>query len=100
MTGADGQPAPTSERSRLPVTFRHDEVTAQVPTRFPPQGVTFGQEAPVPPVPVLPPVLTVPPLPGVPPVPVNMFAAELQPDEISAGPTAASARRRKWFLAM
>ena len=46
VTGAVGQPAPTSERSRLPLTFRHDDVTVQAPTRFPPQAVTFGQEVP------------------------------------------------------
>ena len=100
MTGAEGQPAPTSERSRLPLTFRQDDVTVQVPTRFPPQAVTFGQEVPPPPVPEIPPELTAPPVPGVPPVPDRAFPPELQPHEISAGPAAASARRTKWFLAI
>jgi hypothetical protein len=100
VTGADAQPAPTTEGSRLPLTFRHEDVTVHVPTTSPPQAVTFGQEGPAPPVPVLPPELTEPPLPGVPPVPDSAFAPELQPDEISAGPMAASARRTKWFLAM
>ena len=49
VTGADGQPAPTSDRSRSPLTFRHDDVTVQVPTTLPPQAVTLGQDAPPPP---------------------------------------------------
>ena len=46
VTGADGHPAPTSERSKLPVTFRQDDVTVQVPTRLPPQGVPLEQDPP------------------------------------------------------
>ena len=56
VTGADGQPAPTSDRSSAPATFRHDDVTVQVPTTLPPQGVTLEQDAPppLPPGPVAP----------------------------------------------
>lgn len=95
VTGAEGQPAPTSERSRLPVTFRQDDVTAQAPTRFPPQAVTFGQDVPAPPVPEIPPEPTAPPVPDFPPVPDRAFDPEPQPHEMSPGPTAASAKRAK-----
>jgi len=84
----------------LPLTFRQDDVTVQAPTRLPPQAVTFGQEVPAPPVPVLPPELTVPPHPGVPPGPDRAFVPELQADDMSPGPTAASAKRTRWFLDM
>src|SRR5579863_584377 len=97
VTGADGQPAPTRERSRLPVTFRQDDVTVQVPTRSPPHAVTFGHEVPTPPVPEIPPELTAPPVPGVPPVPGRAFPPALQPVEVSAGPMAASAGGRSGF---
>src|SRR5450631_1634735 len=100
VTGADEQPAPTSEGSRLPLTFMHEDVTVQVPTTSPPQAVTFEQAAPAPPVPEIPPVPTAPPLPGVPPVPDKAFAPEPQPPEISAGPMAVNANRTKWFLAI
>src|SRR5690242_16710687 len=46
LTGAVGQPAPTSVRSRLPLTFRQEEETVQVPVRSPPQAVPFEQDAP------------------------------------------------------
>src|SRR3569832_736483 len=75
VTGAVGQPAPTSERSRLPLTVRHDELTVQAPTTLPPQALTSEHEVPAPPVPALAPpegVLTtvtgLHPQPNVPPV--------------------------------
>jgi hypothetical protein len=86
VTGADKHPAPNHDRSSSPVTFRHEGVTVQAPTRSPPQGVTLDvtleQDAPpppplppdpVPPDPILPPVPpepVAPPRPGVPPVTV------------------------------
>src|SRR6478609_1791617 len=42
VTAVVGQPAPTNARSSSPVTFRHDDVTDQVPTTLPPQGVALG----------------------------------------------------------
>ena len=88
MTGADGQPAPASDRSSSPVTFIHDDVTVQVPTTSPPQGSTLEHAAasggwlvlvlpplpreppfPVEPALVLPPLRVPPPLPELPPVP-------------------------------
>src|SRR5580698_76649 len=61
LTGAEGQPAPTNVRSRSPVTWRHDEVTFQAPTRLPPQAVTLEQDPPCVPPPELPPAA--PPVP-------------------------------------
>ena len=86
MTGAEGQPAPTSERSRVPLTFRHDDVTVQVPTRSPPQAVTFEHDVPAPPVPGLPPAPTAPPLPDFPPVPDVAPDPEPHAIEIQSGP--------------
>src|SRR4029077_8462020 len=63
VTGAEGHPAPTNDRSRLPVTFRQDDVTAQVPTRLPPQDVTLEQDPPAPPPPELPAEPAAPPPP-------------------------------------
>jgi len=45
----------------IPEMLMHDDVTFQVPTTSPPQGVPLGQEPPP------PPVLVVPPLPDAPP---------------------------------
>ena len=72
VTGADGQLAPATVRSSAPATFRQDDVTVQVPTTLPPQGVTLGQDdPPAPPLPSpsrpSPPAL--PPAPGDPPEP-------------------------------
>src|SRR3954453_10089320 len=68
VTGAVGQPAPTSDRSRAPLTVRHDDETVHVPTTSPPHAVTLGQGAP--PL-LLPPPPVVPALPGLPPAPVD-----------------------------
>jgi hypothetical protein len=101
VTGADVQPAPTNEGSRLPLTSRQEDVTIQVPTRSPPQAVTFEQDAPAPPAPEIPPALTTPPLPDFPPVPDEAPEPELHAIEISPGPTAvASTKSRRCFFAI
>jgi hypothetical protein len=93
VTGADGQPAPTSERSRLPVTFKQDEATFQVPMRSPPHAVTLEQEPPAPPLPERPPVALVPPLPEFPAAPDEPPEPALHDHEISpAAVVSASAR--------
>lgn len=74
VTGADGQPAPTSERSSVPLTLRQDDATVHVPTTLPAQGVTLGQDAP-------PPLPAVPPPPGLPPPPVGPTGLELHAAE-------------------
>jgi hypothetical protein len=68
VTGADGQPAPTSVRSSEPLTVRHDDATVQAPTMLPPHAVTLGQGAPPLPVPAVPVVAA---LPEPPPEPVD-----------------------------
>jgi hypothetical protein len=79
VTGAEGHPAPTNDRSKVPVTLRHDDITAQVPTTLPPQGVTLEQDPPVAPPPELPavlppaPLLEVPAAPPAPPPPVPLL---------------------------
>ena len=91
MTGVDGQPAPTSDRSRLPVTVKHDDATVQVPIALPPQAVTLGQDDP-PPVPLL----ELPPVPTAPPVPVLVSdVPELHPAEIVPAVTAI-AKQTDW----
>ena len=93
VTGADGQPAPTSERSRLPVTFKQDDATVQVPMRSPPHAVTLEQEPPAPPLPARPPVALVPPLPEFPAAPDEPPEPVLHDHEISpAAVVSASAR--------
>src|SRR5678810_258311 len=67
VTGVDGQPAPTSDRSRSPLTVRHDDVTVQVPTTSPPHADTLAQEPPAPPRP-----------PELPAVPDGLPKPELQ----------------------
>jgi hypothetical protein len=57
VTGADAQPAPNNAKSRAPVTFRQDAVTAQVPVMSPPHGVPFEQDGPPPLFPPVPPLL-------------------------------------------
>jgi hypothetical protein len=85
VTGAVGHPAPNDAKSRLPVTFRHDDVTVQVPTTMPPQGVTLGQDPPA------------PPLPDFAPVPDEPPRLELHPPRIT--PKAiAIARAADWTL--
>jgi hypothetical protein len=80
---------PTSEMSRAPLKFTHDDVTFQVPTTLPPQGDPFGQDGPpVPADPVVPP-------PELPPVPVWLFPVELQAPEIIAN-AIAIARVADW----
>jgi hypothetical protein len=61
VTDADEQAAPTDDKSKSPLTVRHDDDTVQVPTTSPPQASTLEQE--LPPLPVLPPEL----LPELPP---------------------------------
>jgi hypothetical protein len=63
VTDADEQAAPTDDKSKSPLTVRHDDNTVQVPTTSPPQASTLEQE--LPPLPVLPPEL----LPELPPEP-------------------------------
>jgi hypothetical protein len=64
---------------------KQDDITFQVPTTSPPQGVPFGQDGLVPPPPCVPAVPIVPAL-EVPPVPdgrleVAVHAAEIIPAE-------------------
>lgn len=82
VISADVQPAPTTEGSSVPLTVRHDDVTVQVPTKLPPQAVTFEHEAPEPPLPEAPPAPIAPP----PPVPNEGPESERQADEVSPGP--------------
>jgi hypothetical protein len=89
VIGTVGQPNESKVTSQSPVTFKHDDVTFQVPTKLPPQvaplvqlvgGVVpppFPPLAGAPPLPVVPPLLTppepppeLPPLLVVPPPPV------------------------------
>ena len=69
VTGAIGQLAPATVRSSAPATLRQEDVTVQVPTTSPAQGVTLGQDAPPAPPPPPGPVAPAPPAPGDPPVP-------------------------------
>src|SRR3954469_3810535 len=83
VTGADGQPAPTSPRSSSPLTFRHDEVTVHAPTTLPPHAVTLEQAPAPPPA----------PLPVLPPVPdalpeLELHAAPISPHAITIARTA------------
>ena len=64
VTGTVAQPISSSDTSMSPDNARHDDVTFQVPTTLPPQGVTLEQVAPPPP---LPPELELPPDPDPPP---------------------------------
>jgi len=68
-----------NDKSSSPVTFRHDDVTVQVPTTLPPQGVTLSQDALPPPLPELPPVSTPPELLELPPVSTPPELLELPP---------------------
>jgi len=72
---------PTSEMSRAPLKFRHDDVTFQVPTTLPPQGDPFGHDGP--PVPAVP-VDPVVPAPEVPALPVGVVPVELHAPAIIA----------------
>ena len=76
VTGADGQPAPAliNVMSSSPATFRHDDVTFQVPTTSPPQGLTLEQDVPPPlppPAPPEPDVAPDPPMLEVAPEPLG-----------------------------
>ena len=84
VTGTVAQPRLSRLTSLAPVSSRQEDVTFQVPTTSPPQGLTSVQLAGmtvVPPVPVTPPVPLAPPVPtppvtvappvtGAPPVPL------------------------------
>lgn len=48
VTGGAGQVTPIGDKSSLPVTFRHAELTFQEPTMLPPQPVAFEHDAPAP----------------------------------------------------
>src|SRR5688572_32873962 len=64
--GALEQFRPNPVRSTMPVTGRHEPATAQVPSRSPPQAVTFSQDASIAPVVAEPPpVVLAPPAPVV-----------------------------------
>src|SRR4029079_17213803 len=87
VTGAGGQFNPASDRSTSPDTFRHDDITVQVPTTLPPQTATLVQ---VPPPVELPPV---PLLPELPPVPdeepeLALHAADTMPSATAMATTA------------
>jgi hypothetical protein len=109
-TGAVGHPAPTNDKSRLPLILRHDEVTFQVPTKLPPQAVTFEQVAPIPPPPKLtfapacsplPALLTpdAPPLPRAPPLPVGLAEPLLHAAEITPAVTTVARAMDRNFIA-
>jgi hypothetical protein len=84
VAGAGGQLSPASVRSCSPVTFKHDDVTFQVPTTLPPQGATFEHEAAPPPAPVFP---VLPPVPDWGLV-VVLQAAQSNPNVVSRARTA------------
>jgi hypothetical protein len=94
VTGAVGQPAPTSDRSNVPLTVRHDDITVQAPATSPPQAVTLGQPPPAPAL-ELPPAPVAPALPEPPPAPARLPAPALHPPEINATANAA-ARTADW----
>ena len=92
VTGADGQPAPTNDRSSAPVTVRHVDVTVQLPTTSPPQGSTLehadasvGWFVPAPPPPLreppfpIEPPLELPPLRVPPPLPALLSVLPAPP---------------------
>src|SRR5690242_10162640 len=64
--GVDSQsgPVPICRSGRLPLNFRHEDATVQLPTTGPPQADTFEQDAAPPVLPEPPPPLT--PLPALP----------------------------------
>jgi hypothetical protein len=68
--------------SNGPDVVRHDEVTFQVPSTSPPQGVTLVHEPPAPPLPVLPPLAVDPPLAVLPPLAVDPPLAVLPPEPV------------------
>jgi hypothetical protein len=92
VTGADGQPAPTSDRSRAPLTARHDDATVHVPTTLPPHAVTFGQDAPPPPLPPRPVV------PALAPAPVDPPRPALHPAETSPTASANTGAAERSFM--
>ncbi len=79
VTDAVAQPRSVGTIFTLPLTFRHDDVTDQVPTTVPPQGVTLGQLEPPPVAAPLPPVAVVPPVAGIPPVAVSPPLLDVPP---------------------
>ena len=78
--------------STSPLNFKHDELTVQLPTALPPQGVTFEQDASfppeLPPLPVPPPA---PPVVEIPLVPEGLFELVLQAPKPSSVTVIASA---------
>jgi hypothetical protein len=81
-TGTVLHPRLAKVTSMSPDRFRHDDVTVQVPTTDPPQGVAPGQLEP-PAAPEVPPVALDPPEPGDPPEPPAR-PPELQPSAAAA----------------
>src|SRR5262245_35634412 len=79
VTGAGGQFKPANVRSRLPLTFRHDDITVHVPGKLPPQGDTLEQDDPLPPPCPLP---ELPPVPDWPPE-LELHAPEMMPRAIA-----------------
>src|SRR5689334_17958093 len=88
VTGAVGQPAPTSDRSREPLTVRQDDATVQLPTTSPPHAVTSGHDAPPP----------LPPVPALPPVPVDPPSPVLQASENAAAAIANTSAAERSFI--
>ena len=80
VTGTVAQPISSNDTSMSPDNCRHEEVTFQVPTTLPPQGVTLEQAAGwLPPLPGDPPFpLELPPL-AAPPLPELELELPLQP---------------------
>ena len=77
--------SPAAATSSVPPRARHDELTDQLPTTFPPQELPFVQAPLVPPVEEVPPVpVPFPPPLELPPVPVSCPEVELQPPETIA----------------
>ena|SRR6187431_1989333 len=72
VIGAEQPGAPTSDRSSVSLTVRHEDATCQVPTTSPAQGDTLAQTAPP-----LPP----PPLGELPPEEVPPVCGELPVSE-------------------
>jgi hypothetical protein len=77
-----GHWAPNIDGSSVPVRFRHDDLTVQVPTTLPPHAVTLGQDPPLP-LPEAPPEPGAPPEPRAPPEPPD---APPEPDGADVPP--------------
>jgi len=86
---AVAQPRSAGTMFTLPLTFRQKDVTDQVPTTVPTQGVTLVQVDPPPPVALLPPVEFWPPVAATPPVALEPPVVALPPVDDDPPPATA-----------